>query len=283
MLPVDVIVAAYNLVLAAIWLALVPRHPLAPLLAFAHLAGASLVLVLRRGPHLSPATAWLRELYPLLWIIGFWRELDYLLPLLHPVFFDTAVERADVALFGASWGTQWIARSPQLWLSEPMYLLYMLFPLTVVPPVWFALAGRLQALRDVALGLTLSYLACCLVYLVLPVAGPDPVTPAGPAARGLCYRLMGQYARLGDARGTAFPSFHVAAAVVIAGVAWRRWPRAVAVVVTALGAGMSVSAVYTQHHYVLDAVAGAALGLLLEVFIAPPLRRRVEATEGSGS
>jgi organic radical activating enzyme len=280
MLPVDGVVAVYNLLLAAVWLGLSPRYAPAAALSAAHLVGASLFVLLRRRPRLTPATVWLREYYPLLWTLGFWLELDYLLPLLHPVFFDPIVQRLDVALFGASWSTEWIARAPSLWLSEPMHVLYMLFPLVAVPPLWFGLTGRRDALRDVALGLTLCYLACAVVYLLFPVAGPHFATPAGAsAARGLFYRLGSDYAKLGiiigDPRGSAFPSYHVAAAVVTACVAWRWWRPAVAWTVTAVGAGLSVSTVYTQNHYVLDAVAGAALALGLEALVLPPLRRRM--------
>ncbi len=274
MLPVDGIVAGYNLLLALVWGALAPQVWFAPWLGVVHLAGASLFLVLRRRPRLSRATTWIREYYPLLWLLGFWYELDYLLPLLHPVFFDAALERLDVALFGVSWGREWVLRVPSLWISEPMYLLYMCFPLVAVPPLLFGLTGRRDALRDVSLGLTICYVACCVVYLLLPVAGPERAIPAGaPAVHGLFYRLMAAYTRLGDSLGTAFPSFHVAAAVVIACGAWRWWRPAVAAPVTAAALGLALSSVYTQHHYAVDAVAGALLALALEA-VTPALRRR---------
>jgi membrane-associated phospholipid phosphatase len=281
MLPVDGIVAGYNLLLALVWGALAPKVWFASWLGVVHLIGASLFLVLRRRPRLSRGTAWLREYYPLLWLVGFWYELDYLLPLLHPVFFDAAIERLDVALLGLSWGREWVLRVPSLWVSEPMYLLYMLFPLVAVPPLLFGLTGRRQALRDVTLGLTLSYVLCCLVYLVLPVAGPEPALPAGTSAgRGAFYWLLGGYTRFGDALGTAFPSYHAAAAVVVASGAWRWWRASVAVPVALLALGLAVSAVYTRHHYVVDVVAGALLALALEA-VTPALRRRTASPSRS--
>jgi len=276
MLPIDGVVAAYNLLLAVVWAALAPRVGAAPAFAAVHLVAASFVLVLRRRPRLAPAVGWLREYYPLLWVLGFWYELDYLLPLLHPQFFDPAIERLDVALFGASWSAAWIARAPWPWLAEPMCALYMLFPLVAVPPLWAGGTGRVGALRDVATSLTLCYLACCLVYLVVPALGPVQ-HPPDALARGPCWRLMRAYLTLGDSDGTAFPSYHVAAAVVTARFAWTWWRRAVAVPVTALAAGLAVSTVYTQHHYVLDAVAGLGLALLVEGLLAPALRRRMPA------
>jgi hypothetical protein len=282
MLPVDGIVAGYNLLLALVWGGLAATVWFAPWLGVAHLAGASLYLVLRRRPRLSRATAALREIYPLLWLVGFWFELDYLLPLLHPAFFDAQIVRLDVALFGASWGTEWLLRAPSPWLSEPMYLLYMLWaPLVIVPPLALALAGgrRRDTLRDLVFRMTLTYLACCLVYLLVPVDGPQPVVPAGsPLARGLFHGLMGRYYLVRDSGGTALPSFHVVAVVTLAWLAWRwRGPR-VAMAVSLVALGVSVSTVYTQHHYVVDAVAGLALALALQA-LAPALQRRL--SEGS--
>jgi hypothetical protein len=276
-LAVDPLVAGYSLLLAIIWAALTARAAYAPWMCAAHLAGASLFLVLRRRPHLGRATACLREYYPLLWTLGFWLELDYLLPLLHPVYFDTVVEGLDRALLGASWARQWSARASSPWLSEPMHLLYMLFPLVTVPPLWFGVTGRRAALREIVLGLTLCYVCCCLAYLLMPVEGPRASVAAGaPSANGLFHRLAVGYARLGDRvgdpRGSAFPSFHVAGAVVTAWVAWRWWPRAVAVPVTVVAVGLSISTVYTQNHYVLDAAAGAALALVVQGLVAPALR-----------
>ncbi len=274
--PADWLCGGYNLLLAVVW-AGVPVTPLAPPLSLAHLAAAALPFLLRRaGPDLPRGVAALREAYPLLWILGFWTELGYLLPLLHPAFFDSAIQRLDRAAFGVHWHVEWMARAPSLWLSEPMHLLYMLFPpLLVVPPVAFLLAGRRDALRDVALRLPLTYLACCLVYLAFPVTGPERVAPAGAALTGgVFYRLVPVYWKVGNSLGTAFPSFHVAAAVTMVFVLGRWLGRAAGWAAAALALAMSLSTVYTRHHYAVDAAAGATLALALQVVAVPLLERR---------
>ena len=277
LLPVDSLVAAYNLLLAVVWASLTTRVSYAPWLCAVHLVAASLPIALRQCPRPRwRVTACLREYYPLLWLVGFWTELGYLLPLLHPRFFDAAVERLDVTLFGASWSTKWMERAPSLWVSEPMHLLYMLFfPVVAVPPLAFGLTGRRDALRDVTFRLALAYLGCCLVYLLVPVAGPVRDAPAGAAlTRGICYRLIGLYWRIGNSLGTAFPSFHVAAAVTVVFVAWRWMGRALAWAMTALAVGLALSTVYTRHHYTIDAAAGALLAVVLQALVAPLLQRR---------
>jgi membrane-associated phospholipid phosphatase len=268
--PADRVVAGYNLVLGVVW-ASVPGTPLAPPLAAAHLVGAALPFLLRRAePGMGRGVAALRDVYPLLWILGFWAELDYLLPLLHPVYFDAAVQRLDRALFGVHWDVAWMARAPSPWLSESMHLLYMLFPLVLVgPPVAFAAVGRRDALRDVAFRLPLTYVCCCLVYLAFPAVGPARAAPAGAAlTHGLFYRLVPVYWQVGNSLGTAFPSFHVAAAVTVAFVVARWLGRGAGRVAALAAVAMGLSTVYTRHHYAVDAVAGAVLALLLEALVA---------------
>lgn len=65
-LPVDRLVAAYNLGLAAVWAAAWPRAGFAVVLAAAHVAVAGLPWLLARAPdRLSRPMELLRELYPL--------------------------------------------------------------------------------------------------------------------------------------------------------------------------------------------------------------------------
>jgi len=59
----------------------------------------------------------------------------------------------------------------------------------------------------------------------------------------------------GDSWGAAFPSSHVAAAVVAAVCALRYWRR-LGLVLAPFTIGLVLSVVYGQFHYAVDAVAG---------------------------
>ena len=77
----------------------------------------------------------------------------------------------------------------------------------------------------------------------------------------------------GSSRGAAFPSGHVAIATVQASVCARFLPRlfpAVAVVAALL----AVATVYGGFHYLLDALSGLALGLLVATLGPRALRRQ---------
>ena len=64
----------------------------------------------------------------------------------------------------------------------------------------------------------------------------------------------------GSAWGTAFPSSHVAAALVAACCAWRAL-RPLGLALLPLSLLLSLATVYGQLHYAVDALAGGALAL----------------------
>src|SRR2546425_4399939 len=95
------------------------------------------------------------------------------------------------------------------------------------------------------------------MFLFFPVAGPrytfdqahNAATAVWPAE--LTQRVLD----LGDAWGAAFPSSHVAAAVVATLCALRYWRR-LGLVLTPLCVGLIAAVVYGQFHYAVDALAG---------------------------
>ncbi len=88
--------------------------------------------------------------------------------------------------------------------------------------------------------------SCYLAYYAILYASP----------LGLWFSGRRDAARhLGDSWGAAFPSSHVAAAVVAALCALRYW-RPLGLLLTPLTVGLVLSVVYGQFHYAVDAVAG---------------------------
>ena len=147
--------------------------------------------------------------------------------------------------------------------------------LIVVPPIAFLLRGRSDALGDLVFRLMLTYLGCYLVYIVYPVYGPALTLPryAGPLTEGAFYRLVRATLGAGDSPGSAFPSSHVAGAVTIAYAASRSVPRWIGSLLWIEALGVLVSTVYTQNHFPIDAVAGLAWGLALQIAVAPAALR----------
>ena len=287
--PGDSLVAAYNVLLGAIWWANWRQAPYAPWIAVAHLTAVALPWLIARAPHRrwDPMTA-LREIYPLLMLLAFWTELDLLRDVLGHYRFDPQIQRLDLAVFGVHWHALLLPRLDRLWISEPMFFMYYAYyALIFLPPVVLAVLGRRAALRDVTLRLMATYLACFLVYIAFPVYGPHFIEPLhqGPHTAGFFYHLVRAVQAAGDSHGCAFPSSHVAGAVTIGFIGWRWFPRGIAALLTAEAAGVVLSTVYTQNHYGIDSLAGIAWALAIQLAAVPaltyllgPARSRAAAT-----
>lgn len=274
-LPVDRLVAGYNLLLTAVWLSATMSAPHARWIAAAHTAAAALPILLARAPRYTsgPMRA-LRLLYPLVLLAAFWPELDLLRPALARPSLDGPVAALDRALFGVHLHAVWLPSMPQVWFSEIMYLLYSAYyPLVFLPPLVIAVQGRWSVARDMTFRLAIAYLACFVVFMNFPVDGPHFLWELhdGPHTRGLFYRLNQAAQAAGDSLGCSFPSSHVVGAVTIAFLAWRWLARWVALVFTVEAAGVFLATTYTQNHYAIDSVAGLVYALALQLVAAPLL------------
>jgi membrane-associated phospholipid phosphatase len=274
-LPGDVLVAAYNLLLGAIWWANWRQAPHAPWIAAAHLTAAALPWLLARAPRRRwDAVAAVREIYPLLMLLAFWTELDLLRGVLGPHGFDEHIRSLDVAVFGVHLHAVWLPRMDALWISESMFFMYYAYyALIFLPPLILVLRGNRPALRDATLRLMAVYLTCFLVYVAFPVYGPHFLEPhhQGPHTAGLFFNLVAAAQAAGDSHGCAFPSSHVAGAVTIAFLGWRWFPRGVAALLTLEALGVVVSTVYTQNHYGIDSLAGIVWALAIQLGVVPAL------------
>jgi membrane-associated phospholipid phosphatase len=272
--PVDWVLAAYNVALVPVWLGLVSRSPAAPWLALAHGLAACLPLLLRRS-RLPAGVRALVDLTPVLALAFFWAELGALQALRGLPPQDALVRRLDLALFGVHWSEVWSRAMSDAWMSELMHFGYFLYYLVLaVPPIVILLLRGRDAFRSLALAVMVTYLSCFLFYLVFPVYGPRAMAAAGAAqapSGGFFHGLVEAARESGDSLGTAFPSSHVAGAVTMAWVAWRFLPRAWAALLSIAAALVTLSTVYTENHYAVDALAGFLWVVPLLGWVVPRL------------
>jgi membrane-associated phospholipid phosphatase len=276
-LPGDRLVAGYNALLAIVWAANIPRAEHAAWITLAHLAAAALPWAYARAPRRPWGflTA-IREIYPLVFLLAFWPELDLLREVLGPQGHDGVIAALDRQIFGVSLHAIWLPSMDAVWLSELMFFMYYAYyALIFLPPLYVAFQGRSAAVRDIAFRLMATYLSCYLVYIAWPVYGPHFLSAPhpGPHTEGFFYGLVQSAQAAGDSHGCAFPSSHVAGAVTIAILGWRWFSRPVAVLFSLEAFGVVLSTVYTQNHYAIDAVTGLIWALVLQLVVVPGLRR----------
>lgn len=246
---------------------------------------ATLVFV---GPR-SRQFAWL--IVPLL-AVGV--MYDQLLPRLLPYRPEVHIAdlyHAELALFGVHTGSQVVI--PAEWLSHHThaildffcgfaYMTYMFETFIVVAVLY--LARDLERSARLAWAFLVVNVLGQAMWLLFPAAPPWYVAAHGlgppdfsvlPSAAGAARfdALVGWsyfqefYARSRNVFG-AMPSLHSAYPVVVLLVVWtipRWWVRAGAAAFAVL---VAFAAVYLYHHYVLDVVAGVAVGIVSYLLVA---------------
>ena len=177
--------------------------------------------------------------------------------------FDSVVQRWDAVLFGTQPARTLAGALPWRPLSEVLHLAYVLYyAIIYLPPaLLYARAGR-RGYYEAVFAMTVTVVISFAAFSLFPVEGPrfawgaPAGVPDGPIRRFTLLIL-----EHGSARGTAFPSSHVAIALAQA-LSMLRWrPR------TGVGVGVAITttllalgAVYGGFHYGVDVLAGSVVG-----------------------
>jgi membrane-associated phospholipid phosphatase len=274
---VDKVAAAYNGLVAIIWAHLIPQNPYAFWLFLAHAAAATLPMLLRRASHpLSKPVGVVRDIYPLIYILVWWTELDWIRRTLHDANFDRVFGDLDLMLFGTHLDQVFLPNLHALWFSELMYFAYFSYYLTVIVPLLYALTRGGAAMKsDMVFRVILIYVSCFICYIAFPVDGPHWLTEhfQGPHQQGFFYKVEQFLQSGGDALGCSMPSSHVAASTTMAILGFRWLSRTSAWLLTLAAFGVVLSTVYTQNHYAIDSVGGVVWAFLIYYWVGPILLR----------
>jgi membrane-associated phospholipid phosphatase len=262
--PADLVVLGY-LVLVSALLVGSPRHiPAQELLAAVHLGLLLAVAALRFVPRERPGIVRvLRDLYPLALLPLAYADIESLNRLLTGRYFDGQVAGWDQALFGCQISQvlhQWI---PVRAVSEYAHLSYLIYS-TLIPLVGLPLylTRRRAEFRMFTTTVITTFATCYLVFIAFPVLGPfHHFGPIDPAAKHSYFAILSdRMLHRASAEGTAFPSSHVAAAVVVWAMCRRLMPR-LSRFVLIVATGIFFGTVYGGFHYGVDALAGLIVGL----------------------
>ena len=195
----------------------------------------------------------------------FYHQVQDLWPLFHTAPLDGLLTRLDQGVFGCQPSLAFQPALPFRWLSELFcfaYFAYYLF----VPVAFLGLLFRrgYVAAEHILVSTTATFFACYSFFWLFPTVGPHFWFPPHQGPRlydgylfnHLLYFLTGP----GEIRGGAFPSSHIAVALLITLHARRSLPEVwpVLVVVTLL---MFPAVVYLRAHFAVDVFAGILVGL----------------------
>ncbi len=251
-----------------------PAHPRRILLVNAVLLVLFLVQVSALRSHALWDERWFR--ITVLWspLLFFWwaylwagRTLHVFYP--EDVSFDATLIRLEARLFGQP--SLWLARGRPRWLTDVFLFLYdTYFAYTPVLALYLHIRSRIPEFQSMSFAVILGYALCYSFFPHLPVWGPR----WGLVGAGLLHESQrcltgGWMTRATNAimyeglahKGCAMPSAHTSTGVVFLVWCWRVWGPAGGLPAVVVVAGMAVAAVYGRYHYLVDVIAGAALGV----------------------
>jgi membrane-associated phospholipid phosphatase len=176
--------------------------------------------------------------------------------------FDSTVQGWDLAVFGTQPSRSLAGALPIRPLSETLHLAYLLYyGIIYLPPLLMYLDDARRGFYETMLALTTTVVLSFIAFSVFPVEGPrfawgaPPGIPQGPI-RALTLFLLER----GSARGTAFPSSHVAIAMAQS-LSSLRWRRGFGYGVAGTSILLAIGAVYGGFHYGVDILAGCVMGI----------------------
>ena len=265
-------------------------HPMLMLLERLAIVVVTLALVVVYRKYPCKVTAFLRVGFQLA-LLSYWYpdtfEFNRLLPNLDHLFAD-----AEQAIFNAQ-PAYWFHRCyPQMWISEPLNMGYVAyFPLIAVITCWY-FVKHFDLFEKIGFVLTVSFFIYYIIYMVLPVAGPQFYFPAigeenvlagvfppvgdyfkyhpelipyTEQGQGFFYHLLELSHEAGERPTAAFPSSHVGISTIIMLMGWRS-SKKLMLWMLPFYILLCISTVYIQAHYLIDIFAGWISGYLLYVF-----------------
>lgn len=196
----------------------------------------------------------------------------------------------EQALFGCQPSLLFSQKVPYGWFSELMCLGYVsYFPLMLITYFYYFI-HRYSELRMSAFIMLSSFFAYYVVFVLLPVTGPQfyylavgtekiaagifpnlgdwflthserMAAPGWPD--GIFYHLLDITHDAGERPTAAFPSSHVGITTVVMLLALRTRSKGLIFTILPFYILMCLSTVYIYAHYVIDAIAGLLTGILL--------------------
>jgi len=208
--------------------------------------------------------SFLRAWYPVALIPFTYKELEYLIPRIHPRDFDWELAAIDRWIFGVD-PTVWLERATWPLLTELFqlsYITYYVLPLALGVVVWRK--GWFDKFHFLVFVIVLSFYISYLGYIAVPAIGPRFIL-AGDQSFPLKGLLLVDWIRatLDRAEGITrdcFPSGHVMLTLVVVYYA-RKFHRPTFWWALPAASALIISTVYLRYHYVVDVIAGVVLAV----------------------
>lgn len=234
-------------------------------------------------------TLFLRYLFPLS-LLGYWYPDTYEFCQLFPNL-DYAFASADQALFGCQPSIRFSQWLPQKIWSELFHMGYVSYYLLIAFTVLIPLADKRRDFERTAFIVLTSFFMYYLIYLFLPVAGPQYYFEAvgmqtieaghfpqlgdyfrthtemaiSPGPDGFFRNLVEATQASGERPTAAFPSSHVGASTILMILLWKN-RHAYFYIALPFYFFLCCATVYIQAHYLVDVIGGLVTAIVFYKF-----------------
>ncbi|GAB4173827.1 MAG: phosphatase PAP2 family protein [Calditrichia bacterium] len=194
-------------------------------------------------------------------------DVGNLIHLVFPELFDPIILKIEYAIFGQQYPNLLVEKIYNPILNEIMQISYATYWFTIPVSVGILYIRRKYDELEHLLALTfLTFFLCYIIFILFPVAGPrfyiaDLFTKEYV---GLLFTPFLRHIVQGAGlKGAAFPSSHVAVAIVILMYLWRIENKIAKAIFLPVVIMLSLATVYGRYHYFLDMMAGLIFGTIL--------------------
>ncbi len=238
--------------------------PHAPVYLALHSAVAALILLLCRSADSSAALRFARYWYPQAFFLFCFEELNWIVHLIFPGWFDRWFIDFDHWLVGVC-PTVWLQQYANPLLNDFMQMAYIsyFFYLTILAALLYC-HGERRAFWSVMTSSVLAYTVGYTIAILLPVESPYHSLAAleqVPLTGGFFTWLINVLEGFGRVHGAAFPSAHVSGSTVALVGAWR-YRRCLFWIYLPFFVCMLLATVYGRYHYIADVLGGLPIGVL---------------------
>lgn len=223
----------------------------------------------------------LRHFYPILLYTAFYRETGALNQMVYVGYLDPFFIQLEERMFGCQPSIVFMQKLPYRWAAELFYAAYFSYYVMITGVgILLFLRNRTQFSHYVSIVSFVFYL-CYLTYIFTPVIGPrlfyrsvagyqlpqeltqHPIPPIPePVQSAVFYKIMAVIYEIFESPGAAFPSSHIAVALVTLYFSFKYIPR-VRYIHTVVVFLLCLSTVYGHYHYVVDVIGGVVTALVL--------------------
>lgn len=193
-------------------------------------------------------------------------SVGHLVHMIFPGLFDGYIISFEKSIFGQL-PNVWVQRFENPFLTEIMQISYAIYWATVpVGAAIFYFAKRYKEFERMQFFTLLAFFISYLLFILIPVAGPRLMIPDQIYASYdglLVTRVLRRFVEGAGLHGGAFPSSHVAVAIVVLFFVWKYFPRIGKWIFLPAVIALSIATVYGQYHYLTDVIAGVAMGILI--------------------